>query len=209
MGLLFTSADTVKLCARLNRRFSEASLADIRDDPNRMLKFDPAQNRTLARIAYKSGIHPGRRPSSNVAKRWFRFLKDLDPTVARQIRAALWRGLATKIGSDYKYQSLIFVTFEGPSTRFSAPTDLPILRANGTQTGFFSLLLTLQTASIGTLTYDPEPNPDPGETPAEPNDPPPDPDLDPPALPAIPPSANAQTKNTKKTKKKPLRKKKL
>jgi hypothetical protein len=211
MGLLFTSADTVKLCARLNRRFSEDKIAEIRDDPNRMMKFNPTNNRSLVRIAYKSGIHPGRRPSSNVAKRWFRFLKDLDPATARQIRAALWKGLDTKVGSDYRYQSLIFVTFEGPVTKFSGPTDLPILKANGTQTGFFSLLLTLQTASIGNLTYDPEPNPDPGETAAEPDDPVPDPDLDPPSSPVVAITTKLQPKKLSPSvvaKRKSVRKKK-
>lgn len=183
MGLLFTSLDTVKLCARLNRRFSEDNIAEIRDDPDRLKKFDPANNRSLARVAYKSGIHPGKKPANNIAKRWFRFLKDLDGTTSAAIKAALWKGLTTKTGSDYIYQSLVFATFEGGVTRFS-PTDLSVLDAAGNDTGRYSMLFTLQTKAIGNLTYDPSGTPDVGETPQEPNDPQPDPDPEPAPAPA-------------------------
>ena len=56
MGLYFNKPDTVKLCAKLNRRFSDQNLDDIRTDPDRLAKFlNPAANaRTLQRI----GDHP-------------------------------------------------------------------------------------------------------------------------------------------------------
>ena len=178
MGMIFTTPDTVKLCARLNRRFSDDNLDAIRGKPKRLAKFlDPIHNRrTLARIAYKSGLYPSNNPVSDIAKRWFYFLKTTIPdTVAMDIRQQLLSGLTDMVGSDYKFRSLIFIAFEGPALKFTHE-DIDILDSAGVATGYCSKLFKLQTVEIGDDGYDPTQTADPDEDDAhEPKDGPPDP----------------------------------
>jgi hypothetical protein len=173
MGLLFNTADTVKICAKLNRRFSEERLDEIRGDPDRLAKFqNPSANtRTLARIAYKSGLWPTRRPTNNKAKRWFKFLKDIqdnNATVARAIKQALFDGITAQASGVDKYSALTFIAIEGPVLKFTT-MDLPIMNG-GTQVGLV-LLFTLQTPPAATGQHDPSATADSGEDSGqEPND---------------------------------------
>jgi hypothetical protein len=174
MGMYFNSADTMKLCGKLNMRFSEQNLDQIRQDPDRLAKFNDPQNnrRTLARIAYKSGTWPTKKSTNNKALRWFKFLKDLqdnNAAVAKSIKQALYDGLTTKANGVYKYKSLIFTAIEGTVVKFS-PMDIKVLDANNGTVGL-SLLFVLQTAAVGAGTYDPATAPDTGEDyNQEPND---------------------------------------
>jgi hypothetical protein len=178
MGMVFNSAETVRLCGRLNRRFSEKRLNKIRSDPSRLLKFINANtnHRTLARIAYKSGTYPGNSPTDNVAKRWFYFLQNLPAGVSLAIKEALETALTATdpTGSTYVYESLVFVAYEGTTTSFT-PIDLPVRDAYGIPTGTSSMLFSLQTAGAGNSTYTPPPDQGEDDT-TEPDDGPPDTD---------------------------------
>lgn len=202
MGMVFNSTETIRLCGRLNRRFSEKRLKGIRTSPKRLSKFLNASTnkRTLARIAYKSGTYPGNSPTDNVAKRWFFFLQSLPADVSLAIKEALEKGLTTQDdGGDYLYESLIFVAYEGPTTFFTA-TDLPIVDANGNPMGTYSMLFSLQTAAAGNSTYTPPP--DEGENDStEPDDGPPDTD-------SVKSNAAKKKAAKKKTAKKAAKKKK-
>ena len=151
MGLYFNTADTAKLCAKLNRRFSDPSLSEIRSDPDRLEKFlNPgANNRSLQRIAYKSGLWPTKNPTTNKAKRWFRFLKDINDgsaTIAKNIRQALYDGLTKQTAGAYDYSQLVFTAIEGPVVKFTS-SDIAITDGGGNSVGK-ALLLCLQTAVI-------------------------------------------------------------
>lgn len=175
MGMVFNSAETIRLCGRLNRRFSEKRLKGIRTSPRRLGKFLNASTnkRTLARIAYKSGTYPGNAPTDSVAKRWFYFLQNLPADVSLAIKKALEKGLTSQDDNgDYMYESLIFVAYEGPTTIFTA-IDLPVVDANGDLTGTYSMLFSLQTAAAGSSTYTPPPDQDEDDS-TEPDDGPPD-----------------------------------
>jgi hypothetical protein len=172
MGLYFNKPDTVKLCAKLNKRFSDQNLIDIRSDPDRLAKFNPANNRSLQRIAYKSGLWPTKDKASNKAKRWYKFLKDINDdtttTTASDIKTQLWSGLTHQTSGAYDYSQLVFTAIEGPAVKFTHQ-DLPIYNAAGTQTGK-ALLFVLQTMAVGTGQIN-EPGPDQGEdTSNEPDD---------------------------------------
>ncbi len=107
MGMIFNSPETVRLCGRLNRRFSEKRLNKIRSDPKRLAKFLHASTnrRTLARIAFKSGTYPGNSSTDNVAKRWFYFLQNLPTAASLAIKEALEKALTTKDSSgNYVYE---------------------------------------------------------------------------------------------------------
>ena len=175
MGMVFNSAETVRLCGRLNRRFSERRLNQIRTTPKRLKKFLNAgtNHRTLARIAYKSGTYPGSAPTDNVAKRWFFFLQNLPAGVSLAIKRALEKGLTSQNGANFVYESFLFVTYEGATTSFT-PMDLPVVDAGGNPTGTFTLLFSLQTAAVGNSTFTPPPDQDEDST--EPDDGPPDTD---------------------------------
>lgn len=181
MGMLFTGKHTAKICARLNRRFSDDNLEDIRKNPKKMAKFlAPLTNkRTLARIAYKSGTYPSNSPRSKVAKRWFYFLKNnVNASVALQIRQALLKGLTDTSGGGWKYNALVFVAFEGNVMRFSTE-DLDVLDPYDNPTGKSVLLFKLQTARIDEdVEYDASATKDPDEVENdEPNEGVPDPEV--------------------------------
>jgi hypothetical protein len=173
--MVFNSAETIRLCGRLNRRFSEKRLKGIRTSPKRLNKFLNAgtNKRTLARIAYKSGTYPGSSPTDNVAKRWFFFLQNLPANVSLAIKKALEKGLTSQDdGGDYIYESFVFVAYEGPTTVFAA-IDLPVVGADGNPTGTYSMLFSLQTAAAGNSMYTPPPDDDEDSS-TEPDDGPPD-----------------------------------
>jgi len=173
--MVFNSAETIRLCGRLNRRFSERRLHQIRTT-NRINKFLNAgtNHRTLARIAYKSGTYPGSAPTDRVAKRWFFFLKNLPANVSLAIKEALEKGLTTTTGpNQYVYESFVFVAYEGTTTNFT-PIDLPVVDAGGNPTGTYSMLFSLQTAAAGGDVFVPPPDDGEGDPSTDPDDGPPD-----------------------------------
>lgn len=220
MGMLFTGQHTAKICARLNRRFSDDNLDAIRGSRRKRAKFlDPINNkRTLARIAFKSGTYPSDSPTSRVAKRWFFFLdKVVTSTIALEIRQALLKGITEERDEDYRYNALVFVAIEGQGMRFSTE-DIEVLDPQGNPTGKAVLLFKLQTQRIPTnVAYDPSETSDPDEDETtEPNEDPPDPE----PVPAPAVTSGAGTKIAKekaakkraakeKTAKKKLAKKKI
>lgn len=208
MGMLFTGKHTAKICARLNRRFSDENLDAIRRNDRRRAKFlDPINNRrTLARIAYKSGTYPSNSPRSDVAKRWFYFLKNnVSSAIALQIRQALLKGITEPHAGGYKYNALVFVAFEGQVMRFSTE-DLDVIDPYGQPTGKSVLLFKLQTARIDeNVAYDPSTTMDPDEAPGEPDEDTPDPETA--TAPAITSGARKKVAKKKAAKKKVAKKK--
>lgn len=169
MGMLFTTQETTRLVNRLNRRFNDDNIDNIRGNTKRLKKFTDL-NRTLPRIAYKSGTYPGAATTDDVAKRWFYFLLHLDPAIATQIKQHLKTGLTdTLMNGDYKYLSFSFVAYEGPCQHFDCE-DVSQVDAGGTPTGYFIKIFKLQTPVAGQDKFDAS-TPDMGEAANEPDDP--------------------------------------
>ncbi len=207
MGMLFTGQHTAKICARLNRRFSDDNLDAIRGNRRKLAKFlDPINNRrTLARIAYKSGTYPTDSPTSRVAKRWFFFLdRVVTPGIALQIRQALLKGITEPHDNGYKYNALVFVAIEGQVMRFSTD-DIDVVDSQGQPTGKSVLLFKLQTRSIpSNVAHDPPKDPDEDDV-TEPDEDPPD--LEPAVAPAMTSGAGKKVVKKKTAKKKAVKKK--
>ena len=148
MGLLFNNAATLKICSKLNRRFSEEKLEDIRTNQARKDRFDPSKRRTLERVAYKSGLWPGRGQAGEKAKRWYKFLFDMraaSPTTHDAIRQALWDGI-----NDSNVVAITFVALESPDAQYRfTPSAISVVDPANPSINKEILVMVLQTPALG------------------------------------------------------------
>jgi hypothetical protein len=200
VGLLFNSDATLKICAKLNRKFSEEKLTEIRLNSEMRARFDPSKKRTLERVAYKSGLWPGKRRDGKLARRWYKFLKDLrtaSGSTHDSIRQALWSGIM----DDANVLQVAFTALESPDDQYHFDSVLRDVVDPGDPNGTKKIqILTLQTPhAVGAMADVPPKDTD--ETNTEPDDPDPTTIEDPPS------SLKRQAAKKKATKKKAAKKK--
>ncbi|MCW5750595.1 MAG: hypothetical protein KIT81_05555 [Alphaproteobacteria bacterium] len=134
MGLLFDTEFTIEVVNRLDRRFNQTGFAEVRSTDRLKALFDPAENRALRQISVALGIHPGRSPTDEPARRWWLFLLNLhdkrDPRGARlgpKIRALIWEALDSPgAGAGSPIVAIKFCAVEGtPEDIFYEDVSLP------------------------------------------------------------------------------------
>ncbi len=190
MGLWINSAGTTSITAKLDWKFSDARLKKIRSIQARLDRFNPQKVRTLRRIAYKMRMWPGGNAYSEIAKKWYGFLLNLErnePLIHSEIRNQIWDAL-----NDSTFASIKFVAVEGPSADFEHQ-DL------GTGNNRVKLLVLTTQAHDGSLGT--EPPRDRDEPSGEPSDPSSE---DPPSPPPF--SSTKRKKAAKKARKKAAKK---
>lgn len=137
MGLLFDTEFTIEVVNRLDRRFNQTGFAEMRSTGRLKDLFDPGGNLALRVISRELGIHPGRSPSDDPARRWWSFLRNLhgkrDPRGALlgpRIRGLIWEALdSPEVSIGSPIVAIKFCAVEGtPEDVFYDDVSLP---ANG------------------------------------------------------------------------------
>ncbi len=157
MGFWVSTPNIQRLIAKLDWKFSDALIGHIRNNPNRLARFNPANNRNLRRIARLMRIWPGASANNLDARKWYGFLAWLhaqqnaatgNTNVADDIRAAIYGGL-----TDPNCISISFIAIQGADVRLTTSQIQPALGPN------YVLAVVLQTIDAGGVTAT-----DPGPT---------------------------------------------
>jgi hypothetical protein len=150
MGFWVSTPNIQRLIAKLDWKFSDAHIGRIKNDPVRLARFNPANNRNLRKIARLMRIWPGASANNSDALKWYGFLAWLHQqqnaatgnTVAQDIRAAIYAALT----NPNDCVSISFVAIEGADVRLTSST---IQVGQGPE---YVLVLVLQTIDAGGVT---------------------------------------------------------
>jgi hypothetical protein len=154
MGFWVSTPNIQRLIAKLDWKFSDAQIDQIKNDPIRLARFDPANSRNLRRIARLMRIWPGASANNSDARKWYGFLAWLHTkqnaatgnTVADDIRTAIYGGL-----TDPNCRSISFIAIQGADIRLTK-SIIQLVPGPGNL-----LVVVLQTIDAGGVTQ-----PDPG-----------------------------------------------
>jgi hypothetical protein len=155
MGFWVSTPNIQRLIAKLDWKFSDGQINKIKNNSNKLARFDPANRRNLRNVARLMRIWPGATANNADAKKWYGFLTWLHQhqnaatghVIADDIRAAIFGGL-----QDSNCRSISFVAIEGSDIRLTT-SQLPV-----TPGPDHVLVLMLQTVDAGGVT-DSDPGP--------------------------------------------------
>jgi hypothetical protein len=160
MGFWVTTQNIQRLVAKLDWKFSDDRIKLIRNNANRLARFDPNINRNLRNVARLMRIWPGGPNDSGTtdAMKWYGFLMWLHTQtnaanggatiIADDLRSLIFNGL-----NDPSCKSISFLAIEGTDVRL-ASSQISLAQAP-----FYVLAVVLQTVAHGN-----DPKPDPGPT---------------------------------------------
>jgi hypothetical protein len=117
MGFWVSTPNIQRLIAKLDWKFSDARINNIKNNPTRLGRFNPANNRNLRKIARLMRIWPSGSANNTDALKWYGFLQWLNQqqnpatgnTVAQDIRSAIYKALI----DARNCHSISFVTIQG------------------------------------------------------------------------------------------------